>query len=197
MNPDDRTERPATVPANVLVLASSVRHVADGPVVLVGNSMGGAISILLAARNPDLVSGLVLLDPALPPPLSGLQNVAVGTMLQAARRNPSWRYVELSGVGHVPQLQVPDRLSRILLGWLTATDRDRNPVIPRQSGVAGRRDVSRGREPESVDHDPRHHSVTVRTDPPTTTTPARKKPGTGSPLAKNAAEPARRIVERK
>ena len=79
----DPGERPATVPANVLVLESFVRHVADGPVVLVGNSMGGMISILLAARTPDLVRGLVLLDPALPPPLSGLQNVAVGTVLLA------------------------------------------------------------------------------------------------------------------
>ncbi len=224
-------ERPATVPANVRVLENFVRHIADGPVVLVGNSMGGMIAILLAVRAPDLVSGLVLLDPALPPPLTGLQNVATGTMFlayalpgvgeqlmrlrrrslgpralvlgtlrlcginpaalppdliarsvglveqrsdvagmdraflsasrsltwvltwarpyraamssitvpvllvqgekdrlvpvtaarDAARRNPSWRYVELPGVGHVPQLQVPDRLARVVLDWLPAT----------------------------------------------------------------------------
>jgi hypothetical protein len=77
--------------------------------------------------------------------------VPVTAAREAARRNPSWRYVELPGVGHVPQLQVPDRLSRILLDWLPAIDRDRIPVIPRQSGVAGRRDVPRGREHESVD----------------------------------------------
>jgi pimeloyl-ACP methyl ester carboxylesterase len=223
-------ERPATVPANVRVLEGFVRRVADGPVVLVGNSMGGMISILLAARAPGLVRGLVLLDPALPFPLPGstVRDAAVaGTFLvyalpgvgewlmrgrhrrtgprelvqatlrlcgldpaalppdlvarsvalveqrtdvagmdraflsasrslawvltfarpyraamssitapvllvqgdrdrlvpvaaarDAARRHPAWRYVELPGVGHVPQLQVPDRLAAVVTGWL-------------------------------------------------------------------------------
>ncbi len=62
-------ERPATVPANVAVLERFIRKVAGGPVVLVGNSMGGMISILLANRAPHLVRGLVLLDAALPVPL--------------------------------------------------------------------------------------------------------------------------------
>ncbi len=62
-------ERPATVPANVAVLERFIRKVAGGPVVLVGNSMGGMISILLASRAPDLVRGLVLVDAALPLPL--------------------------------------------------------------------------------------------------------------------------------
>ena len=37
-----------------------------GPVDLVGNSMGGATSIIVAARRPDLVRSLTLLGPALP-----------------------------------------------------------------------------------------------------------------------------------
>ena len=37
-----------------------------GPVDLVGNSMGGAASILVAARRPDLVRSLTLVSPALP-----------------------------------------------------------------------------------------------------------------------------------
>jgi pimeloyl-ACP methyl ester carboxylesterase len=40
--------------------------VADGPVVLMGNSMGGMISLLEASAAPASVTGLVLLDPALP-----------------------------------------------------------------------------------------------------------------------------------
>ncbi|MCY7340562.1 MAG: alpha/beta hydrolase [Pseudonocardia sp.] len=226
-------ERPATVPANVLVLEAFVRRVADGPVVLIGNSMGGMISILLTGRTPDLIGGLVLIDAALPLPLpasSPRDAVASGafltyalpgvgerlmrgrrrrvgpralvhTMLRlcgvdpgalppelvarsvtlverradvagmdraflsaarslawvltfarsyrttmssitapvllvhgeqdrlvpvaaardAARRNPTWRYVELPGVGHVPQLQVPDRLAGIVADWLAVT----------------------------------------------------------------------------
>jgi pimeloyl-ACP methyl ester carboxylesterase len=37
---------------------------------------------------------------------------------EAARRQPEWRYEELAGVGHVPQLQVPDRLAALVLEWL-------------------------------------------------------------------------------
>ena len=58
--------RSSAVRANVAVLERFVREVVGAPVVLVGNSMGGMISILLAARAPDAVSGLVLVDPALP-----------------------------------------------------------------------------------------------------------------------------------
>jgi pimeloyl-ACP methyl ester carboxylesterase len=220
-------ERPATVPANVKVLERFVRSVAGAPVVLVGNSMGGMISILLAARAPELVSSLVLVDPALPPPVSvrhaptglvfgayampgigermmdirrrvsgaratvyatmrlcgvdprhlppdlversvalvegrtdvaGMERaflsasrsllwalvragsyrsamasievpvllvhgdrdrlVPVAAARAAARRHPDWRYVELRGVGHVPQLQVPDLLAGHVLSWL-------------------------------------------------------------------------------
>jgi pimeloyl-ACP methyl ester carboxylesterase len=38
----------------------------DGPVILLGNSMGGMISLLEAAAAPDTVVGLILLDPVLP-----------------------------------------------------------------------------------------------------------------------------------
>ena len=62
-------ERPATVPANVAVLERFIRKVAGGPVVLIGNSMGGMISVLLASKAPELVRGLVLVDAALPLPL--------------------------------------------------------------------------------------------------------------------------------
>jgi pimeloyl-ACP methyl ester carboxylesterase len=37
-----------------------------GPVHLAGNSMGGAISLLVAARRPDLIRSLTLISPAVP-----------------------------------------------------------------------------------------------------------------------------------
>lgn len=61
--------RRTTVPANQRLLERFLREVAREPVVLVGNSMGGAISALQAAAAPDLVRGVVLVDPALPRPL--------------------------------------------------------------------------------------------------------------------------------
>jgi pimeloyl-ACP methyl ester carboxylesterase len=61
--------RRTTVPANRRLLDRFVREVLGEPVVLIGNSMGGAISVLEAARSRDVVRGLVLVDPALPRPL--------------------------------------------------------------------------------------------------------------------------------
>lgn len=61
--------RRTTVPANRRLLESFLREVAGEPVVLIGNSMGGAISALQAAATPELVRAVVLVDPALPRPL--------------------------------------------------------------------------------------------------------------------------------
>ncbi|WP_290056383.1 alpha/beta fold hydrolase [Amycolatopsis solani] len=44
-------------------LASLVERLGLGPVVVVGQSLGGAVGVLLARHRPDLVAGLVLLDP--------------------------------------------------------------------------------------------------------------------------------------
>jgi lipase len=55
---------PWTIDANVAALATLIENEADAPVVVAGHSFGGAVAMHLAAACPDLVSGLVLLDPA-------------------------------------------------------------------------------------------------------------------------------------
>ena len=55
---------PWTIDANVAALAGVIEDEAHGPVVVVGHSFGGAVALHLAAQCPDLVSGVVLLDPA-------------------------------------------------------------------------------------------------------------------------------------
>jgi pimeloyl-ACP methyl ester carboxylesterase len=62
------TRATATVQANRRLLDRFVRQITGTPVVLVGNSMGGLISVLQTATAPDTVAGLVLIDPALPVP---------------------------------------------------------------------------------------------------------------------------------
>lgn len=57
-------DAPWTIEANVAALAALVEAEADGPVVVVGHSFGGAIALDFAATRPDLITGLVLLDPA-------------------------------------------------------------------------------------------------------------------------------------
>ncbi|GAA2216203.1 alpha/beta fold hydrolase [Nonomuraea monospora] len=59
-------ERRAGVAANRLLLHRFVEQVAGAPVILMGNSMGGMISLLEAAAHPEAVAGLVLLDAAGP-----------------------------------------------------------------------------------------------------------------------------------
>ena len=223
-------ERRTTVQDNVQVLDRFLAEVAGTPVVLVGNSMGGMISIMQTAAAPSSVNGLVLLDAAVPGPrraldplvavmfalyavplvgervlalrrkrstplrqvrdmlklcgvdpdalpahtidrsialIEGRQDVPamdkaflsaarsllrllvdprsyraamasigvpvllvqgdedrlvpVAAARDIARRHPGWRYLELPGVGHVPQLQVPDELAKTVLAWLEET----------------------------------------------------------------------------
>ena len=223
-------DRRTTVHENVKVLDRFLREVAGTPAVLVGNSMGGMISILQTAGSPRTVSGLVLLDAAVPGPRRALDPlvavtfalyavpmlgerflwlrrrrstplrqvrdmlrlcgvdpdalpahtidrsitlieqrrdvpgmdkaflsaarsllrllvdprgyrqamasirvpvlmvqgdedrlVPVAAARDVARRHPDWQYLELPGVGHVPQLQVPAQLATEVLAWLDAT----------------------------------------------------------------------------
>ena len=223
-------DRRTTVHDNVAVLDRFLAEVAGTPVVLVGNSMGGMISLLESAAAPEKVRGLVLLDAAVPGPRRALDPLVALTFaiyaipmlgerflwmrrkrstplrqvrdmlrlcgvdpdaipsqtidrsitlieqrqdvagmdkafLSAARslvrllvdprqyraamaavqapvlmvqgdvdrlvpvaagrdiagQHPGWRYLELEGVGHVPQLQVPERIAGEILAWLPAT----------------------------------------------------------------------------
>ncbi len=65
-------ERTASVSANAATLQRFLDEVVGEPVVLVGNSMGGMLSILATGERPEVVTGLVLLDPAIPGPRRAL-----------------------------------------------------------------------------------------------------------------------------
>src|SRR5674476_1114297 len=55
-----------SITANQRMLHRFLSEVACGPVILVGNSMGGVITILQATQHPETVTAAVLIDPALP-----------------------------------------------------------------------------------------------------------------------------------
>jgi pimeloyl-ACP methyl ester carboxylesterase len=222
--------RKASVSENARALDRFLAEVVGEPAVLVGNSMGGMLSILATGQRPEAVTGLVLLDPAIPGPRRALDPLValmfaiyaiplvgerfmrrrrtrqselarvretltlVGvdpdsipsevidrsvTLLQEredvdgmdraflaaarsllrllvdprsyrkamasirvpvllvhgdrdrlvpvaaardiARRHPDWRYLEMADVGHVPQLQEPEKLAAEVLAWLDDT----------------------------------------------------------------------------
>lgn len=58
--------RGTDVASNTSLLHRFVKSVAPGPVILLGNSMGGMIALLEANAATDAVAGLILVDPALP-----------------------------------------------------------------------------------------------------------------------------------
>ncbi len=74
----------ATVRANARLLDRFIRQIAGTPVILVGNSMGGLVSVLQAAAAPDSVAGLVLIDPALPLPRRAPDPLVAGQFLMYA-----------------------------------------------------------------------------------------------------------------
>ncbi len=61
-------------------LVSLLAAEADGPALVVGHSFGGASAIHLAHRHPDLVRGLVLLDPAIAYDPVRLEDIARSTL---------------------------------------------------------------------------------------------------------------------
>ncbi len=72
MTPSDG--RGADIRSNRRLLHGFIEAVSDKPVTLIGNSMGGLLSILQAARHPETTSRLVLLDAAVPLPRNRLHN---------------------------------------------------------------------------------------------------------------------------
>lgn len=108
---------PWSIDANVTALASLIESQADGPVVVVGHSFGGAVALHLAAQCPDLVAGLVLLDPAI-----GLDGNRMRDVAEAALSSPDYpdreeaRAEKLSGAwADVPPEDLETELDRHLV----------------------------------------------------------------------------------
>lgn len=78
----------ASLSSQVQLLARFIHQVAGGPVVLFGNSMGGLISMMLAANHPNLVERLVLLGPALP--MRSTRNVNRATLTRLGLPAVPW-----------------------------------------------------------------------------------------------------------
>jgi pimeloyl-ACP methyl ester carboxylesterase len=102
--------RRAGVPANVLVLDRFLREVVEGPAVLVGNSMGGMISLFESARSPQRVCGTVLIDPAVPGPRRALDPVVAAQFAVYAVPFLAERFLWLNRVRKSPLTRVRDLL---------------------------------------------------------------------------------------
>jgi pimeloyl-ACP methyl ester carboxylesterase len=92
--------RGTSVSANRDLLDRFIRSMSAGPVILMGNSMGGMISLLEAVYSPGLIAGLILVDPALPF-MPARPDLLVAAML-ALGSTPVIGRAVLSGVRSMP-----------------------------------------------------------------------------------------------
>jgi pimeloyl-ACP methyl ester carboxylesterase len=100
----------------------------SGPAAVAGNSMGGALGIGLAARHPDLVRALVLVDPALPRPA---MNPAQWTVM--ARLAPM--LVPMVGAQFLAargRILGPERLVDDTMGWTLCDPSRLDPELRRR-----------------------------------------------------------------
>lgn len=67
----------ASIPIYADILADLLEEISDGPVVLVGHSMGGMISLTMALRHSALVERMVLLSPTITGRLSNFINLFI------------------------------------------------------------------------------------------------------------------------
>jgi pimeloyl-ACP methyl ester carboxylesterase/CRP-like cAMP-binding protein len=70
-------EEETTIPAYAELLVDLIEEVCDGPVVLVGHSMGGMTSLIIAQRYPMLVERMVLISPTITGRLSSMINMLI------------------------------------------------------------------------------------------------------------------------
>ncbi len=118
--PDHRS---TGVPANQRLLHRFITDTIGEPVTLLGNSMGGLISLRQAAWHPDTVRDVVLMGPALPVEVSRLKDPVVaggiavtglprlGSRLLArhrARTTPDEQVAEMLDLCCVDPARVPD-----------------------------------------------------------------------------------------
>ncbi len=133
-------ETAARVTSNARFVGALAAALGWERVVLVGNSMGGMISVLVAARRPELVERLVLVNPGLPAPVKAATKVPVTALLTFApflfpgvgRRVLAARYRRLT----------PEQLYRQTSTLIYADHRVVNPAV-HELGVEG---AARGRE---------------------------------------------------
>jgi len=104
----------ATIPAYADLIAQLIGEVSEGPVVMVGHSMGGMISMTLAQRHPVLVERMVLICPTISGRLSTTIDIAYSPVRTLEQTGLGNLVVALMGTPVIENLvvRITDRLMR-------------------------------------------------------------------------------------
>ena len=130
-----RTARPFELEDAADDAAAVAKLLVDGPVIVIGYSMGGPIGLLLTRRHRELVRGLVVQATALEWRATRIERVRWRTVRLVGPMMRSWAYprwlrygiTKLLGVGHELEAFVP---------WLEAESRRGDPLAIVQAGRA-------------------------------------------------------------
>ncbi|MGE9808433.1 alpha/beta fold hydrolase [Janibacter sp. G1551] len=106
--------RSADVHRNRRVLDGFLREVAGEPAVVVGNSMGGLITLMQLTQAPETVRAAALIDPALPLSLGGRPETPVLAFFAACGITPLGRRILASGRGRDIELMVKRQLNIVM-----------------------------------------------------------------------------------
>lgn len=101
-------DRKYTLSAHARCVVRLIEAVGDGPVHLFGNSLGGVVCVLVAARRPDLVRTLTLVSPAMPDLRIRTTGPTVPLMLLSI---PGTRWI---GLRQLSRMRPEDLVRRVL-----------------------------------------------------------------------------------
>ena len=131
--------RSASVSDNEELIANFLRQVAQDPATVVGNSMGGFLSMRVAAYHPELVDTLVLVDPALPQWPDAIDPVVLQLFATYATPGVGEQFLEQAAASIPPEAVVdqmlmlcthdPSRVSRRFRDAHLAALREREGTI--------------------------------------------------------------------
>jgi pimeloyl-ACP methyl ester carboxylesterase len=79
-------------------IADFIEQISDGPIVLVGHSMGGMISMTLALTHPVLVERMVLIGPTVTGRLSNSVNTIISPITMLERFAWALSFLELKSI---------------------------------------------------------------------------------------------------
>lgn len=142
----DKPEGPYGLAQHARDVAAAMRSMGLGPSIVIGHSMGAFIATALAAQDPGLVAGLVLIDggyvpvaPAGPAPDQGLNAALAARILQLRSTYPSrWDYREFWRTQpHFP----PAEWNSWVEAFLDYEVAGESPVQPKASEAAVRVDL--------------------------------------------------------